>query len=96
MATLTTPIPQKPDMALVKESLERTDVDDNGATSVGDLLNYEIKATNTGNVTLLNVVINDPKLTPNSETCETLAPQAVCTLTGSTALLKGLQLRCGR
>ncbi|MEL0038972.1 MAG: hypothetical protein VW799_07750, partial [Halieaceae bacterium] len=86
IATLTTPIPQAAAMTLVKNALEQTDVDDNGAVSVGDLLSYEVKATNTGNVTLLNVVIQDAKLTPNSKTCETLAPGADCLLEGTLTL----------
>ncbi|MGB1343287.1 MAG: DUF7507 domain-containing protein [Pseudomonadales bacterium] len=86
LVTLATPIPQKPSLELVKDALDRTDVDGDGAVSVGDLLNYDVKATNTGNVTLLNVVIKDPKLTPESKSCETLVPGAICLLTGTISL----------
>ena len=54
--------------------------------SVGDVINYLLVATNTGNVTLHNVTISDPKL--GTLTCTptqpaTLAPAATLSCTGS-------------
>ncbi|WP_206410111.1 DUF7507 domain-containing protein, partial [Lysobacter enzymogenes] len=39
--------------------------------------------TNTGNVTLSDVVVTDDKITPNTITCATLAPGATCDLVGT-------------
>ena len=75
---LTTPVPQEPELTVIKTLV--TDV--SGGISVGDVLSYSVVATNTGNLTLHNVVVSDPKLTPNSKTCATLAPGASCTLSG--------------
>ena len=57
--------------------------------AVGDLIEYEIVATNNGNVTLTNVVVSDPLLgtlncTPTQPT--SLAPSATITCTGSYAI----------
>ena len=48
--------------------------------AVGDVLNYSILVTNTGNVTLTNVVVTDP-LTGLNTTIASLAPGASQTLT---------------
>jgi len=61
---------------LVKEGPERFD-------AVGEVLSYTITATNTGKVTLSNVIITDAKLTPSTTTCDTLAPGGTCVLTGT-------------
>ncbi|MDA0958229.1 MAG: OmpA family protein [Proteobacteria bacterium] len=80
--TVTTPVPQSPGLALTKEAGDRIDVDNDEGVSVGDQLNYAVTAKNIGNVTLLNVVINDPMITPDTKTCDTLAPEATCVLAG--------------
>jgi uncharacterized repeat protein (TIGR01451 family) len=58
--------------------------------SVGDAITYALVATNTGNVTLHNVSINDPLL--GALTCiqpVDLAPGAILTCTGSYAVQQG-------
>jgi len=54
-----------------------------GPYSAGSTIGYQIVATNSGNVTLGNVQVNDDKITPNSTTCPSVAPGGTCTLTGS-------------
>ncbi|MDX5467168.1 MAG: DUF11 domain-containing protein, partial [Cyclobacteriaceae bacterium] len=55
-------------------SIEKT-ADQSSYDAVGDELTYQIVVTNTGNVTLTNIVVSDP-LTGLDETIETLAPGA--------------------
>lgn len=52
-------------------------------TVLGSVITYDVTGTNTGNTTLTNVVISDPKLTPNSTTCASVAPGGTCVLTGT-------------
>lgn len=52
-------------------------------TVLGTVITYAVTGTNTGNTTLTNVVISDPKLTPNSTTCASVAPGGTCVLTGT-------------
>lgn len=54
-----------------------------GAYSAGSTISYQIVATNSGNVGLDNVQVNDDKITPSSTTCTSVAPGDTCTLTGS-------------
>ena len=75
---VTVPVPQSPELSISKTLL--TEV--SGGIVLGDALVYEIQASNTGNITLHNVTVSDPKITPNNTNCATLAPGASCTLTG--------------
>ncbi len=75
--TVTTPVTQTPKLTSTKV------VTSTGPYTVGSAITYSVSATNAGNVTLADVVVSDSKLTPSSTTCASLAPGAVCTLTGS-------------
>lgn len=67
------------------------DADGSGSVSVGDGLDYELVATNAGNVTQTDVTISDPRV--GALTClpaqpATLAPGASLTCTGSILVLQ--------
>jgi len=54
----------------------------------GSELAYTVTATNTGNLTLNNVVVSDSLISPNSISCATLAPGTDCVLTGTYTVLQ--------
>ena len=81
--TVTTPVdPAAPALDIVKTLTNNADGDGSGSVSIGDVLTYSIVATNTGNITQNNVDVTDNLITPNSNTCATVAVGATCTLTG--------------
>ena len=82
-ATQTTPVPATPLIDIVKTLTNNADEDSSGTVSIGDTLTYTIVATNDGNITLNNVVVTDNLITPNSNTCATVATGANCILTGT-------------
>ena len=55
-----TAIAQRPAIALVKTVASITDVNANGLTDSGDILNYSFAVSNTGNVPLRGVSVTDP------------------------------------
>ena len=59
------------------------DEDGSSSVSIGDTLTYTIVATNTGNAAQTNFVVTDNLITPNSNTCATVAVGGTCTLTGT-------------
>jgi gliding motility-associated-like protein/uncharacterized repeat protein (TIGR01451 family) len=65
----TTPLAQNPSLLIVKTATTEN------YTNVGDVLNYTIKVTNNGNVTLTKVLVTDP-LTGLSTTIDKLEPGA--------------------
>ncbi len=81
--TVTTAVQQDADLTLVKPAPANADEDSSGDLSLGDTLTYTITATNTGNITLTNVIVSDPLLSPNSTTCPSVAPGDSCVLTGN-------------
>ena len=50
---------------------------------LGSVLEYTITATNTGNVSLDNVVVSDPMLDPDEESCPSVSPGNTCVLMGT-------------
>ena len=82
-ATNTTNTSQNPELAIAKPAPSNADEDGSGDVSAGDTLTYVVTATNTGTITLTNVTVSDPLITPNSQTCATVAPGATCVLTGT-------------
>jgi uncharacterized repeat protein (TIGR01451 family) len=60
-----------------------SDPDGNGQVTVGDTLTFLVRAQSQGFVTLNNVVVTDPMITPASTTCASLTSFQVCDLTGT-------------
>jgi len=72
-----------PELSLVKPAPVNGDQDGSGDVSVGDVLTYTITATNSGGAVLTNVVVSDPLLTPNSNSCTSVPLNGTCVLTGT-------------
>lgn len=77
--TLTVAVTQNPALSLVKTLTGNADQDGSGTVTVGDTLSYTLTSTNTGDITLTDVVVSDP-LTGGSETCATLPISEDCEL----------------
>ncbi|MGN6274214.1 MAG: DUF7507 domain-containing protein [Protaetiibacter sp.] len=74
-ASATVPIPQQPGLTALK-SAEIVADNGNGVADEGEDIRYTIRVENTGNVTLVDVGVTDPKL-PGLTATVTLAPGAV-------------------
>jgi uncharacterized repeat protein (TIGR01451 family) len=76
-AAVSVPATRSPDLALVKSTSAT------GFTTVGESIVYTVLATNTGNVTLVNVALADPNAVLSGCPPTTLAPgqSIVCTAT---------------
>jgi uncharacterized repeat protein (TIGR01451 family) len=79
-----TGLPQNP--ALYVSKVGVLDLGNNGVPDIGDVINYTIVVTNTGNVTISDITLADPNADPGSISCTpaeafTLAPgeSATCT-----------------
>ena len=82
--TVTTPVDAAaPSLDIVKTLTSNADEDSSSSVSIGDTLTYTIVATNSGNFDQNNVVVTDNLITPNSNTCATVAVGGTCTLTGT-------------
>ncbi len=79
-ATYSLPLGGNPGISLGKLA------DISGVTAAGDLVNYTVTATNSGNTTLTNVIVSDPKVTPSSIACPLVTPGSTCTLNGTYAV----------
>lgn len=64
-------IEQAPALAIDKTVASVTDSNGNGLTDAGDVINYNVKVSNTGNVTLTGVTVVDP-LTGQNISAETI------------------------
>ena len=75
--TVTVPAVQSPALSLTKSSL------DSSYDTVNQTLRYLFTVTNTGNVTITAVTVNDPKVLGVACASATLAPSASTTCTGT-------------
>lgn len=72
-------IPQTRTLGLVKELTSNADEDNSASVSLDDTLTYTLTATNTGNVSLTNVLVTDD-LTGGAIFCGSVAPGETCVL----------------
>ncbi|MCW2772381.1 MAG: hypothetical protein JWN91_707 [Nocardioides sp.] len=94
--SVTVTVPATPAVEIDKTASAITDLDGNGSDA-GDTITYGFKVTNTGNVTLNPVAVNDPKL-GGAITCPTgaLLPGASITCTSKTYTLLQADVNAGR
>ena len=64
-------------------TVEHEDTDSSGDVTLGDVLEYTARATNSGNVELAEVNVSDLLVNTSGSECATLAVGAVCELTGT-------------
>ncbi|WP_159085967.1 gliding motility-associated C-terminal domain-containing protein [Flavobacterium faecale] len=82
-----TEVPQNPSISLVKTGLFN-DTNKDGYAQVGEKIDYTFTVTNTGNVTITNIIVTDPMIaTITGNPVTTLAPGAtVATIKGTYTL----------
>ena len=78
-------IPEVGGIAIVKLQTTIDDSNGNALTDLGDVIHYAFSVTNTGNVTLSNVTVTDPKAVVAGGPLATLAPGVIdnTTFTGT-------------
>ncbi|MDI1254993.1 MAG: Ig-like domain-containing protein, partial [Flavobacterium sp.] len=76
-----TPLNQSPVIMLVKSGAV-VDTDGDGTTEVGETIHYTFTVTNTGNVSVNGIVVNDAIITTSPITVGDLAPGASLVVTG--------------
>ena len=83
--TTSTPLDQVPGLALEKRVAAVADVDGDGRTGAGDTIAWEFDLTNTGNVTLTDLTVNDPLAAAVTCPTDPLPPGATVTCTADNA-----------
>ena len=79
---------KNPALEVAKVLTSNADEDGSGTVSLNDTLTYTITATNSGNVTLNNVTVDDD-LTGDNTVCEAVAPGASCELVANHVVAQG-------
>ena len=81
-STVSVPVPvAAPSLTLTKTISDVTDTNGNGVTDAGDVVVYAFAVQNTGNVSLADVTVIDPKASMSGEPLAILAPNATDTTT---------------
>ncbi len=73
-----------PSMELVKSAGEPVDVNQNGLTDTGDTIEYSFEVTNTGDVAIADLAIDDPKVGAVTCAATSVEPGATVTCTTDT------------
>ena len=83
-ASTTVAVPQNPSLSLIKTgTVDNSLTNPAGRTDAGDAIDYDFDVTNTGNVTLSSVSVDDPLAGTVSCPAGPLAPGAATTCTAS-------------
>ncbi len=88
--SVSVPIDQTPGISLVKRA------DTTGPVGIGDQITYSFLVTNTGNVTLSGIRVDDPMLGPVTCAATTLAPRGSTTCTAPPYSVTAQDVRDGR
>ncbi|MEO7251100.1 MAG: autotransporter domain-containing protein, partial [Arenimonas sp.] len=82
-SALSTAVAGTAGMSVSKVLVSNSDPDGSGSVTQGDVLTYKVTASNTGNVALSNVTVNDPLTAPNTTTCPNVPVGGTCVLSGT-------------
>lgn len=69
-------------LGVQKQLTHNVDRDRSGTVTPGDVLTFTVTATNSGDVTLPSITVNDPLTAPNTTTCANVAAGGTCVLNG--------------
>ena len=87
-------VPRDPSLLLDKQA-ELDDANGSGFADLGETIDYTFVVTNTGNVTLTSVSIDDPRVTGVQPASTTLAPGASATFTAAVYVVTQADLNTG-
>ena len=82
-STLNTPVASNPAMTVSKVLTSNADGDRSGTVTAGDVLTYTVTATNTGNIALTNVQVDDLLTAPSTKACANVTIGGTCVLGGN-------------
>jgi uncharacterized repeat protein (TIGR01451 family) len=82
-APVVVPVVASPAMTIGKTFDSFTDTDSSGSVTEGDILFYTATATNSGNIALTGVSVDDAQLSPANATCPGVPVAGTCVLSGS-------------
>ena len=86
-STATTGVTQTPGLSIVKSVVSVIDTNHDGKTDAGDVINYDVKVTNTGNETLTHLTVTDPLTSSTLTSGTTLAVGGVVDYSTSYTIL---------
>ncbi|MCF6226470.1 MAG: IPTL-CTERM sorting domain-containing protein [Xanthomonadales bacterium] len=80
---LITPVEGSPALTIDKSLTTNADEDASSTVTINDTLTFTIIVTNAGDTTLTNVLVTDNMITPNANTCPSVAVGDTCVLIGT-------------